>query len=51
LSLLVTGRSDIALCDLRRGGMASLVPRPGDTERMTIDWLARPRLIRRMTDR
>jgi phosphohistidine phosphatase len=46
ISLLVTGSAATDLCQLRRAGMAALVPREGDDHRMLIDWIARPKLTR-----
>lgn len=44
VALLVIGRLDISICDLRKGGIAAL---EGDPKaNMTLDWLARPRLLR-----
>jgi phosphohistidine phosphatase len=51
IGLLVTGHAERKLYELRRAGMAALSPCVGDDSRMTIDWLARPRLIRRLADR
>jgi phosphohistidine phosphatase len=48
---LVTGDAGNHLCELRKGGVAALVSRPDDPSRMTIEWIARPRLLRRMNDR
>jgi phosphohistidine phosphatase len=48
---LVVGDASTRLCELRKGGVVALVPRPGEASRMAIDWIARPRLIRRMNDR
>lgn len=48
---LVTGDARSRLCDLRRGGVAALVPRTDEPSRLAIDWIARPRLLRRMNDR
>ncbi len=51
VGLLAVGESNSTLCELRRGGMAAMVRRPEDTSRWAIDWIARPRLIRRLSDR
>jgi phosphohistidine phosphatase len=48
VALLVTGRPDLPLCDLRKGGVAGLEGDPRG--RMTLDWLARPRLLRALED-
>jgi phosphohistidine phosphatase len=44
VGLLVTGRSDVLICELRKGGVAALEGRP--SEIMTFDWLAGPKLLR-----
>jgi phosphohistidine phosphatase len=45
--LLVLGMTAASMCDLKRGGVAALVSDgPGAPYR--IDWLARPRLLRRI---
>ena len=48
VALLVTGRSDVPLCDLRKGGIAALGGLPRGN--MALDWLARPRLLRALED-
>jgi phosphohistidine phosphatase len=48
IGLLVAGRSDLPLCDLRKGGVAALEGAPQST--MSIDWLARPKLLRAIED-
>ncbi len=48
LTLLVAGRSRPILCDLRKAGLAALRDDPNG--RWLIDWIARPRLIRRLSD-
>lgn len=48
VSLLVTGRSDLLICELRKGGIAALEGTPGD--QMTLDWLARPKLLQAFRD-
>jgi phosphohistidine phosphatase len=48
---LVAGSETPSLCELRRGGIASLAPRADDPAKWIIEWIARPRLIRRMGDR
>lgn len=48
IGLLVTGRFDMPVCELRKGGIAALEGSPGD--RMVLDWLARPRLLRVLQD-
>lgn len=44
LSLLVTGRDDAPICDLRKAGIAALRSEGGGPYR--VDWIARPRLFR-----
>lgn len=51
IGLLVTGDAGIKLYELRRAGVAAFTPSEGEDGRMAIDWLARPRLIRRLADR
>lgn len=51
VGLLVAGKTKLPLCDLRRGGMAALATREEDPTKWIIEWVARPRLIRRMGDR
>jgi phosphohistidine phosphatase len=47
--LLTTGRTEPSFCALRKGGIAALVAdRPAGPYR--IDWIARPRLLRRLGD-
>ena len=48
LTLLVAGRSRPVLCDLRKAGLAALRDDPNG--RYLIDWIARPRVIRRLVD-
>lgn len=48
VGLLVTGRSDVSVCTLRKGGIAALEGEPGAN--MNLDWLARPRLLRALQD-
>ncbi|MDR3633017.1 MAG: phosphohistidine phosphatase SixA [Isosphaeraceae bacterium] len=48
VALLVTGQSKLAICELRKGGVAALEGSPG--ARMTLDWLARPKLLRTLED-
>lgn len=48
VALLVTGRSDLLICELRKGGIASLEGKPG--ERMILDWMARPKLLQALHD-
>jgi phosphohistidine phosphatase len=48
VGLLTTGRSTPIVCELRRAGIAAL----SSTETgMQIDWIVRPRVIRRLVDR
>jgi phosphohistidine phosphatase len=51
IGLLVLGDARAKVYELRKAGMAALTPAQGDDGRMTIDWLARPRLIQRLSDR
>jgi len=48
LTLLTTGRSSPALAELRKAGVAAL--RDDSTGAYRVDWIARPRLIRRTLD-
>lgn len=50
---LVLGDGKAEICELRRAGMAALSAAPADAPdpRMRIEWIARPRLIRRLGDR
>ena len=45
LSLLLTGRERPLLCELAKGGIAAVAMRTAGTAQL--DWLARPRLLRR----
>ncbi len=49
VSLLLTRQVQVPICELRRGGIASLM-RPEIGSRWELEWLVRPRLIRRMSD-
>ncbi len=51
VGLLVAGKLKLPLCDLRRGGIAALAPREEDPTKWIIEWIARPRLFRRVGDR
>ena len=51
IGLLVLGNSSAKICDLRRGGIACLAPRAEDPSKWIIEWIARPRLVRRLSDR
>ena len=51
IGFLVTADAAMKLYELRRAGMAALTPKEGGDGRMTIDWLARPRLIQRLSNR
>jgi len=51
IGLLVTGDSRISICELRRGGIAALTTSNSDPLKWSIDWIARPRLIRRLSAR
>ena len=48
VGLLITGNQGPALCDLRKGGVAAL--RAELDGAMRLDWLARPRIFRRLAD-
>ena len=48
---LVLGDAKISICELRRGGIAALTHREEEPTKWSIDWIARPRLIRRLSDR
>ena len=48
VGLLITGNQGPALCELRKGGVAALSTNPDGG--MRLDWLARPRLFRRLAD-
>jgi phosphohistidine phosphatase len=46
LALLLTGQPTPTVCELRKGGLAALRDDPNG--RFQVDWIARPRLIRRL---
>ncbi len=48
VGLLITGNQGPALCELRKGGVAALSATAEGG--MQLDWLARPRLFRHLTD-
>ena len=48
VGLLITGDQGPPLCELRKGGVAALSADPDGG--MRLDWLARPRLFRRLAD-
>jgi phosphohistidine phosphatase len=48
LTLTLIGRPRQTLCDLRKAGLAALRDDPNG--RFQVDWIARPRLIRRLGD-
>lgn len=48
LGLLLTGEPNGALCELRKGGIAALSSTPNGG--MTLDWVARPKLFRKLVD-
>ena len=50
IGLLTTGRMDPMICELKRAGLAALSSLP-EGRLWKIDWIARPRLIRRLSDR
>ena len=47
--LLLTGKSDVPLCELKPGGIAALSLHNGGG--YLLDWLGPPRLLRRLTER
>ena len=51
IGLLVLGECASPFCELRKGGLAALSKNDLNPNRMTLDWIARPRLIRRLADR
>lgn len=48
IGLLITGQPGVVPLELRKGGIAALSAMPGLG--MRLDWLARPRLFRRLCD-
>lgn len=46
VGLLLTGQSNSPICELRKGGIAAFRDHPDGRRRL--DWMARPRLIRRL---
>jgi phosphohistidine phosphatase len=51
ITLLVLGDGDGSqppVCELRKGGIAALRPSPASPDRFELDWVATPRLIRRL---
>src|SRR4051812_30623911 len=48
LGLLVTGNGDSMLCELKKGGIAALSS--GDERGFMLDWIATPRILRRLGD-
>ncbi len=48
VSLLVVGARRSPICELKKGGMAALVRRPGASGLYELTWLASPRLLRRL---
>ncbi len=46
LTLLLTGKTTPTVCDLRKAGLAAL--RDDPNRRFQLDWIARPRLVRRL---
>jgi phosphohistidine phosphatase len=47
LGLLVTGAADPWLCELKKGGIAALSPRPEGNH--VLDWIAQPRILKRLS--
>jgi phosphohistidine phosphatase len=48
VSLLVLGATMPLICELKKGGIAALARRPGATGLYALDWVAPPRLLRRL---
>jgi len=48
LGLLVTGTTDFPLCELKKGAVAALSTRAEGG--FTLDWIAPPRILRRLAD-
>ncbi len=51
IGLLVLGDLKLPLCDLRRGGIAALTYGDEEAAKWSIDWIARPQLLRRLSAR
>lgn len=51
IALLVLGTAKVSLCELRRGGIAALSYSNEEPAKWSIDWIARPQLMRRMAAR
>jgi phosphohistidine phosphatase len=52
IALLVCGGGDgprAQVCELKKGGIAALRPAPGSPDRFELEWVATPRLIRRLS--
>jgi phosphohistidine phosphatase len=49
IALLVAGSDRALVCDLKKGGIAALTRLGSTSTRFTIDWIATPRLLRRLT--
>jgi phosphohistidine phosphatase len=52
IALLVCGDGDgprPQVCELKKGGIAALRPASGSPDRFELDWVATPRLIRRLS--
>jgi phosphohistidine phosphatase len=52
IALLVCGGGDsprAQVCELKKGGIAALRPASGSPDRFELDWVATPRLIRRLS--
>ncbi len=50
IALLVAGEgSSATVCELKKGGIAALRPLSGGPDRFELDWVATPRLIRRLS--
>jgi phosphohistidine phosphatase len=48
ITLLVLGAVQAPICELKKGGIAALRSSTADSDRYNLDWLATPRLIRRL---
>lgn len=46
LGLLLTGEPTVALCELKKGGIAAL--RSADEGAMTLDWVVKPKFFRKL---
>jgi phosphohistidine phosphatase len=46
VALLVHGKTQPQVCDLKKGGIAALARAAGRTDRYEIDWITTPRVVR-----